>query len=889
VAYYSVKHGFPAPAQSAIVALMRAKLPGYMTPSYLEHLPFIPTLVSNKADRERLPPPKSARLRLDETPTPPETETEKLLCRALAEVLKLEQVSIDSDVFADYGAHSLLIARFCAKVRQLDPSMHVAMRDVYANTTLRRLAGVLDAARPAAFDAPEILPAHRPSDSAYYFCGAAQLVFYALLGGIVFIAGQVALGWLCEEIDAPLALYARALVVAIGWFLAHNALAVAGKWLLIGRVRPGTIPLWSVAYFRFWAARLIVRSAPATAFAGTPLFNAYLRLLGAKIGRNAIILSHVFPITADLFEVGEDAVIMRRALVPGHSAVGNRVHMDEIRIGRSVFIGEQSVLDIGTSIGDFGQLGHASSLQRGQHVPDGKRFAGSPAEETATNFRLADAASISSLRGWLFAGLNLAFALAVAGALAESAIVYLAALLSGTEADAGGAWEAALTLLPTAAAASLAVCLVSIAGALALLYAVPRIAGGFLSEGRVYPLYGFHYGMQQIVQTVGNSRFFNLIFGDSAFVDWYLRVVGWKLGRGEQTGSNFGTDQGQDNPFLCSVGANTMASDGLWLGNLTMSSHAFKLGACRVGERNFFGNAVYVPPGARTGYNVLFATKVMVPIDGPMRENVGLLGSPAFEIPRHASRDLAMLAAFSQAERLSRVSRKTLHNIVTIAATLGARWLVVFLAIYVLGWTAAIFGGSNVPAMTIAGEVAVVLSIAVCVLVERASIGFGRLQPETVTVYDRAFWRVERYWKLSVSETPLGAMFAGTPMRGFLWRLLGVKVGRKVFDDGCGMSEPTLVEIGDEANLNAHSFIQAHSLEQGVFKSDRVRIGADCSVGVDALVHYGVTMNERTQLDPDAFLMKGEITPAGSHWRGNPAKLVHHRLEEPRSAACCER
>ena len=103
---------------------------------------------------------------------------------------------------------------------------------------------------------------------------------------------------------------------------------------------------------------------------------------------------------------------------------------------------------------------------------------------------------------------------------------------------------------------------------------------------------------------------------------------------------------------------------------------------------------------------------------------------------------------------------------------------------------------------------------------------------------------------------------------------LGVKVGKRVFDDGCILSERTLVEIGDEANLNEESLVQAHSLEEGVFKSDVVRIGAASSIGVGCLVHYGVTMGEGTHLDADSFLMKGEATPAGSRWRGNPAKLV---------------
>ena len=83
VAYYAVKHGAAAPDPAALVAHMRARLPAYMTPSYLERLPFIPTLVSNKADRKLLPAPKSARLRLTGSVVPPETETEVALCEAL--------------------------------------------------------------------------------------------------------------------------------------------------------------------------------------------------------------------------------------------------------------------------------------------------------------------------------------------------------------------------------------------------------------------------------------------------------------------------------------------------------------------------------------------------------------------------------------------------------------------------------------------------------------------------------------------------------------------------------------------------------------------------------------------------------------------------------------
>src|SRR5271166_1741158 len=725
VAYYSVKHGARAPDRNAVVQLMRSRLPSYMTPAYLEQLPFIPTLVSNKADRKQLPAPKSVRLRLVETHVPPETLTEIALCQALSDVLGLGDVSIDGDFFAEYGAHSLLMARFCARVRQIEPLMQIAMRDVYANTTVRRLARALDNARPVAAENLDLLPAHRTSNLAYYVCGAAQAALYAIVGALGVAVGLMAFDWIYETADSPLTLYGRALAVGVAWFCGHNALAVAAKWLLIGRARPAAIPLWSFTYLRFWAAKGVVRSAPANAFAGTPIYNAYLRLLGARIGCNAVILSRVVPVTADLFEVGEDAVVMRSALIPGYWAHGNRIHTGEIRIGRNAYVGEQSVLDIGSSIGDFGQLGHASSLQTGQRVPEGQRYAGSPGEETTTNFRLADEASVSPLRRWLSAALRLAFVIAVAGALVEVAVIYaMAVLTGGDDALALGPWDATFVVLPMAAGAALAVSLAALVGGLLIIYVLPRLANAFLVEGRVYPLYSFHHGMQQLVETFSNSRFFNLMFGDSIFIEPYLRWVGWKLGLGDRTGSNFGSEQGHDNPFLCSVGANTVASDSLWLGNVTMSSQAFRLGACRIGERNFLGTMLYVPPGARTGDNVLLATKVMAPIDGPVRENVGLLGSPAFEIPRAAARDLDLLAAITPAERARRLSRKTWLNVASIFCLLVSRWLILFLAFYVFGWTAAVYGVNDIPAMIAASGVVAALTIGVFILLERASLGF---------------------------------------------------------------------------------------------------------------------------------------------------------------------
>jgi non-ribosomal peptide synthetase-like protein len=111
-----------------------------------------------------------------------------------------------------------------------------------------------------------------------------------------------------------------------------------------------------------------------------------------------------------------------------------------------------------------------------------------------------------------------------------------------------------------------------------------------------------------------------------------------------------------------------------------------------------------------------------------------------------------------------------------------------------------------------------------------------------------------------------------------LWRLLGVRIGSRVFDDGCGIPERTLVTIGSRCTLNSGTLIQSHSQEDGMFKSDYNVIGDDVTLGVGALVHYGVTIEDRVVVAADSFVMKGTTLASGSLWGGNPA-------EEARAAA----
>jgi hypothetical protein len=350
----------------------------------------------------------------------------------------------------------------------------------------------------------------------------------------------------------------------------------------------------------------------------------------------------------------------------------------------------------------------------------------------------------------------------------------------------------------------------------------------------------------------------------------YLRALGYNLSRVVQTGSNFGLIMKHDTPYLTTVGSGTMISDGLTVANADVSSTSFRLSRVAIGADNFLGNHITYPTRSAVGDNVLLATKVMVPIDGPVRENVGLLGSPPIEIPRSVQRD-ARFDALKTGDELRRgLAAKLRHNTVTIALYLSLGWFLlvgtVLLALAAVDLYALI-GVTVIPAALL---MLLVLVVATLVLVERAATGFRALSPQYHSIYERRFWRHERFWKLTT--TSVFDAFNGTPFKGLIWRLLGVRIGRRVFDDGCSIPEKTIVTIGDACTLNAGSSLWCHSLEDGTFKSDHIKIGADVTLGIGAFVHYGVTMGDGAILDSDSFLMKGEEVTAKHNWHGNPAR-----------------
>jgi hypothetical protein len=198
------------------------------------------------------------------------------------------------------------------------------MRDIYMHPTIAKLAHHLDSSIDGSV-ATKPEPFHVPSTLSYVTCGALQIGFFAaymLFGLWIFVAG---IQWATAS-DSTLEIYWRSAAFGTAMFVALSVIPVAAKWLLIGRFKAQSIPIWSFAYFRFWLVKTLMRTSPAAAFIGTPLYNAYLRLMGARIGSNVVLMCQFAPVCTDLVTIGDNTIVRKDTSLLGYRAQSNFIH-----------------------------------------------------------------------------------------------------------------------------------------------------------------------------------------------------------------------------------------------------------------------------------------------------------------------------------------------------------------------------------------------------------------------------------------------------------------------------------------------------------------------------------------------------------------------------------
>jgi acetyltransferase-like isoleucine patch superfamily enzyme len=508
----------------------------------------------------------------------PTTGTERILAGVLADIVRVERVSVDSHFFDDLGADSLVMAHFCARVRKRADLPSVSMKDIYRHPTIRTLATALADAAPTPVESsvPASIEVATPvSTRQYVLCGTLQFLTFLGYSYLAALAVERGYVWISTA-SGLLDIYLRSVLFGGASFLGLCTLPILVKWMLIGRWKPQQIPVWSLAYVRFWIVKTLVRSNPLVVLAGgrshtsasSPLYVLYLRALGAKVGRGVAIFSRNVPVCTDLLTIGDGTVIRKDSFFNCYRAHTGLIQTGAVTLGKDVFVGEMSVIDIKTSLGDGAQLGHTSSLHPGQAVPDGERWHGSPAQRTDVDYRAVDPTNCGTLRRAVYTILQLLSVLFLYLPLAIGGVGVLFAQIPRLNAllAPGPLTITSWTFYSDALAASFVLFFGAVLVGLLIVVTVPRVLNLAIKPDKVYHLYGFHYGIHRAIARMTNIRFFTSLFGDSSYIVHYLRCLGYDLSRVVQTGSNFGmevkhtTFSGTTSPIPRRAGRATTAS-----------------------------------------------------------------------------------------------------------------------------------------------------------------------------------------------------------------------------------------------------------------------------------------------------------------------------------------
>ena len=131
-------------------------------------------------------------------------------------------------------------------------------------------------------------------------------------------------------------------------------------------------------WVHYMAASHVVRLFSGSLFRASPIWTAYLRMNGARIGRR-VFINTLSIADHNLLEFGDDVVIGDDVHVSGHTIEGGLLKTAPVRLGSNVTVGLGSVIDIGVEIGPHCQLGAFTLVPKHTRLDGDAVYVGIPA------------------------------------------------------------------------------------------------------------------------------------------------------------------------------------------------------------------------------------------------------------------------------------------------------------------------------------------------------------------------------------------------------------------------------------------------------------------------------------------------------------------------------
>ncbi|WP_081801382.1 Pls/PosA family non-ribosomal peptide synthetase [Herminiimonas sp. CN] len=862
---------------AALRQALGACLPPYMVPGQFVTLPEMPRLTSGKIDRKTL---KAQPLAFGNAAAAdsdqPETPAEVALFAALAILFPGQPIRRSADFFSDLGGHSLFAARLASALRAEPRFAHVTVRDIYQNRTIGRIAAVLGEAQEAgpALD----LSWQAPSALQRWLCGAAQAAavpWLVALRMMQWLAPFFTYHFYTGDPDDSIAL---AICASVGVFLLTTVLefglAIAGKWLIAGKLKAGRYPLWGLTYYRWWLADRMIEAAPTYLLSGSSLYAWWLRALGAEIGPDVVIGSITLR-APDLLQIGAGSSIGNAVNFENARVEHGELRLGMIAVAQEACIGSYAVLEGNTSIGAFGHLEGQSALSDGQAVPADRIWSGSPARDTGA-FDPATNPARPAVSRTRLAGEAAFFAF---GALLITILFFMPVfpsfiLIDWLDNTERFPWLETNQLpfqlikyfvLAFPATAVLIVCTALLSAGIRW-SVLPRLQAGS------WPVHSNVYCSKWLVNQIQESSL-SVLHGVYAtvFAPFWYRLLGAKVGRDAEISTALGVV-----PDMLTLGDETFIADAVLLGDEQIDGGWMRLQPTVISRRSFVGNGAYIPDGTTLPENVLIGVHSRAPDNALMRDGDTWLGSPPINLPaREQVRGFPEELTFhpSRWRRLGRTLVEATRIVTPHAIVIAVGYTLVLNVMPLAGagqWSAV------VRILTVAGLLYGVGTFLFVVLLKWLLL--RRYRQCSVPMWTPFVWLSEAVTNLyeGIAVPNLLVYLRGTPWLPLAFNLLGCRIGRGVYLNTTDITEFDCVRIGDHSELNALSCPQTHLFEDRVMKIDHVSIGSRVYMGPRSAVLYSAVVADNVKLGALTLVMKGEFIPAASSWRGCPAAPARH-------------
>ena len=843
-----------------IANLLRLKLPYYMIPSTLDIIASLPMTPSQKIDRKQLPPPLAPLgFSAQKEVISPKTEMECEIVRIIAKNINRDDISMTDNFFTDLGGHSLLAAMVVSEMRKQPKFENMSVVDVYKFPVLADLARELEKNQPKKdFGEKKERDIHIPSKLSYYTCSFFQgisMFFLILLFGMEWLGPFFVYSYYYQADFGVMDSLYMMLIMYFALLPILSLIAIGFKWLVIGKIKSGKYKLWGSYYFRFWIVDKVINICPITYFTGTSIMNVFLRMVGAKVGKNCYINTSAIS-AFDLLKLGNNVSICTDSHLRGYNIADGYLNIGMIELEDDAFVGTRCCMSFNSKMEKNSSIEDLTLVPEGCIIPKNENWGGSPAVKIGFNVP-QEHRKLWSIRNSILFLISI-FLIPLITMVAYFPGMMLIAHLDYSSEGYHFLW---LTIGVGVSFVVLLTIIITILKWLML---------GNIKEGK-YPVDSLFYYkkwffdqlMKLSLQVIGTLY-------TTLYLQIWFRMLGVKMGkRVEISTVEF------ISPDLLVTGDECFLADSVSIGASHVRNGYITIAKTHIGNRTFIGNSAVISPNTRLGNDVLVGVlSKMKSEDLPAKDGSSWFGSPAVFLPkRDVNHEFTAERTYKPSRKLFILRycieffRVTLPT--TLFITLAA--LITNVVSYLqvendLGDLLLVFPFLYIGA-SILGTLVVVLFKWIII---------GKYKPSRKPLWSNYVWRSELI--TGVYENFLVLFFlnllTGTPFIKYPLRLLGCKIGKGVCLFTTQITEFDLIKIDNNSVLNDNCTLQTHLFEDRVMKMSYVDIGKSCSVGGMAVVLYDSKMEDHSVLEPLSVLMKSETLPENTCFIGAPAKMI---------------